>query len=131
MAPRKRPARLRPGTPVASTVGVRGEVVRHVPGADGGSYTVRWVNGHQGRIAPNQIRPTPVLVDDPNGYVVSENYGDNLYHYDTLERAIQGAKDAVTEGAEAADVWHSAPTTGVEIDYDQEIEYSVRQTNLT
>lgn len=66
-------------------------------------------------------------VDDPNGYIVSENYGDNLYYYDTLARAIQGARDAVTEGAEAADVWHSTPSTGVEIDYDQEIEWSVRR----
>lgn len=116
----RRIARLRPGTPVVSTVGVRGEVVRHTPGKDGGVYVVAWVNGATGRIAPNQIRQIPILVDDPNGYIVSENYGDDLYHYDTLERAIQGARDAIAEGAKAADVWHAVSEFSTEIDYDQE-----------
>jgi hypothetical protein len=60
---------------------------------------------------------------DPNGYIVSEDAGENLYHYDTLERAIQGADQAMTEGAEQVDVWHAAPGGGVEIDYDSTVEY--------
>ena len=70
-------------------------------------------------------KPRKLHQDDPNGYIVSENYGDDLYHYDTLARAIQGAKDAVAEGAKQADVWHAVGEFSVEIDYDLGIEWTV------
>lgn len=65
--------------------------------------------------------------DVPNGgqgWIVSENAGDNLYHYDTLVRAIQGADQAMTEGAEQADVWGAVSEFSTAIDYDSTVEYS-------
>jgi hypothetical protein len=129
MATRKRTVRYPAGTQVVSTVGMRGEVLAHVTGASGGSYHVRWENGHAGYIAPRLVEKAPPP-DDPRGYIVSENYGDDLYHYDTLARAIQGADAAVSEGAEAADVWHAVSTFSTEIDYDSTVEYSVRKKDI-
>ena len=77
-------------------------------------------------MARRRRRPAPPAPVDPNGWIVSADYGDDLYHYDTYERAVQGAKDTVAEGAAAADVWHAVSEFSVAIDYDQGIEYSVR-----
>jgi hypothetical protein len=74
----------------------------------------------------NRKRIAPALPVDPNGWIVSEDYGDNLYHYDTFERAVQGARDSITEGAKAADVWHAVSAHSTDIDYDQGIEWSAR-----
>jgi len=58
--PSKKPVRrLPPGTPVVSPAGVRGVVLRHVPGADGGSYRVRWENGYEGRMSPANLTQEP------------------------------------------------------------------------
>ena len=62
---------------------------------------------------------------DP-GYVLSLDYGDTLVHYDTLDRAIQGADQSLHEGWSVAEVWHQVPGTPlVEVDANQEREYAV------
>jgi len=57
--------KFRRGEIVVSVGGVRGTIVRHVKGADGGSYRVRWDDGQEGLIAPCNIRP--YLRDDSMG----------------------------------------------------------------
>ena len=60
-------------------------------------------------------------VDDPNGYVLSVDWGEDLGHYDHYQTALHAAKASMREGAESAQIFHSLDGK-CEPDYDQEVE---------
>lgn len=84
-----------------------------------GAYRLVEVNyGHR---AYGPWQPYPPA--EPNGYVLSLDWGDNLSHFERLDTARAAAETALTEGYKHAQVWHCRAGTACEVDADQDCEF--------